>query len=89
MKAIREYKGYLYIYPYAGDDFFIHKRKITLRHPHSKDEERRFIEELSLIHREAVFEGNGVSINSLLAEFEGRFVRVLVRSDGIEIKVLE
>lgn len=89
MKAIREYKGYLYIYPYVGDDFFIHTRKITLRYPRSRDEERRFIEELNLIYREAVFEGNGVSINSLLAEFEGKFVRVLVRSDGIEIKVLK
>jgi len=74
----RVVEGYLYVYPYAGDDVFVHPERV----------DARSFEELSRIHQEA-WEGRGVSLLDVLCQFEGRRVRVAIEDERILVEVLE
>ncbi len=75
----RVVEGYLYVYPYAGDDVFIHPEKIDVRN----------WRELSRIHSEAWKGGKGLSLLDILEELEGRKVRITIERRKITIEILE
>lgn len=70
-------EGYLYVYPYAGDNVFIHPEKIDVRS----------FKELSRAHWEA-WEGRGISLLDILCQLEGRRVRVVIEERRVSIEVL-
>ena len=74
----RVVEGYLYVYPYLGDDVFVYSRKVNVES----------LEELSRI-REEVLEGEGIDLLIMLSRFKGRKVRVVVESRRISVEVLE
>ena len=74
----RVFEGYLYVYPYAGDDVFVHPERVDIRS----------FEELSRIHREA-WEGKGISLLDVLCHLENRRVRVVIEDRRISVEVLE
>jgi hypothetical protein len=76
---VRVVEGYLYVYPYAGDDIFVHPRKVD-----SKD-----FRKLSELHREVWLGEEGVDLMDILEDFEGRRVRVVVEPNRIMVEVLE
>ncbi len=74
----RVIEGYLYIYPYAGDDIFVHPEKVSTK----------LFKELSRIHEE-VWEGKGVSLLEIISRFEGKKVRVIINDKKVLVEVLE
>ncbi len=78
MRNSKVIEGYLYIYPYAGDDIFVHPEKISTKS----------LSELSRIHEEA-WEGKGVSLLEVISRFEGRKVRVVINDKRVLVEVLE
>lgn len=75
----RVVEGYIYIYPYAGDDIFIHPEKVDPRSP----------KELSRIHSEAWFEDKGMSFLEILSKLEGKKVKVIIEEKRIVIEIQE
>ncbi len=80
----RIYEGYVYVYPYAGDDVFLHPERIDLRSLPFKER----IEALQKLHSEAL-SGKGLSLLHLLEDLEGKRVRVSVESRRIVIEILD
>ena len=78
-REVRAVEGYLYVYPYAGDDVFVHPEKVDVRDWN----------ELSRIHVEAWDGTRGLSPLSVLGDLEGRRVRVVIEQRRITIEVLE
>ena len=78
-RKARVVEGYLYIYPYAGDDVFVHPKKIDTRN----------WRELARIHEEAWDGTAGLSLLEILGELEGERVRVIIEQGRITITVLE
>ncbi len=74
----RVVEGYIYLYPYSGDDIFVHPEKI----------DPRSFEELSRIHHE-VWDGKGISFLKLLGDLEGKRVRVVIEDKKILIEILD
>ncbi len=72
-------EGYLYIYPYAGDDVFIHPEKIDTRN----------WRELTRIHSEAWNGTAGLSLLEILEDLEGKRVRVIIDAKKIIIEMLD
>jgi len=78
-------EGYLYVYPYMGDDVFIHPEKLRKSSEGKSEKERlkEYFEELSRRHAE------GFSLLSILEDLEGKKVRVIIEEKKITIEVLE
>jgi len=79
-------EGYLYVYPYMGDDVFIHPEKPRKISEEKSERERlkEYFEELSKKHAE------GFSLLSILEGLEGRKVRVIIEEEKkITVEILE
>jgi cold shock CspA family protein len=76
---VKVVEGYLYVYPYAGDDVFVHPKKIDTKN----------FEELSKIHQEVWLKRRGISLMDVLEDLEGKKVKVVVEHNKILIEVLE
>jgi len=76
---------YLYVYPYVGDDVFIHPEKPgkSSEGRSVKDQLKEYFEELSKKHAE------GFSLLSILEGLEGKKVRVIIEEKRITVEVLE
>jgi len=71
-------EGYLYLYPYAGDDIFVHPEKIDIKN----------WDDLSRIHFDVWSDKKGISLLYLLGKLNGKKVRVIIEDKKITIKVI-
>ena len=78
------YEGFIYVYPYAGDDVFLYPEKVDLESLPLRER----IETLSRLHREAL-EGQGMSLLGILEELEGKQVRIVIEDKRITIEVVD
>jgi hypothetical protein len=72
-------EGYLYVYPYAGDDVFIHPDRVDTRD----------YGELSRLHGEVHQKHRGLSVLHVLEGMEGKRVRVVVEPRRVTIELLD
>ena len=78
-RRARVVEGYLYMYPYVGNDLFVYPEKID-------DRDWR---ELTRIHMEATAGSMGISLLEVLGELVGEKVRVVVEPGKITVEVVE
>jgi len=78
-RRVRVIEGYVYVYPYAGDDVFIHAERVDASN----------WDKLSRIHSEAWSSGRGLSLLDILEDLKGKKVRVVIEQRRITIEILE